>query len=185
MASLFFLRHPAVVSLLVLFDEVEQFGYRLFLRNVLFHAHFIPVEGDLAWTSPHISIVGVGHLTGTIDDAAHDADLEPFQVAGGFLDAGDGGLQVVERAAASRTTDVFGLAGAQTGGLQDAEGGGGQVARTDVSFVHQPQTVGESVDHQRTHVGCGLNLQISFLFLVKIKAMKFLLILIIFFLLQI
>ena len=38
--------------------------------------------------------VGVGHLAGAVDDAAHDGDFYALEVDGGFLDAGGGALEI-------------------------------------------------------------------------------------------
>ena len=99
---------PVSVSL----DELDELLYRLFFGNVLLDAFLLLVKTDFAASGTHVTIVGIGHLARAVDDAAHDAYLQPLQVRRGGLDAGDGALQVIERASAAGAGDVFGLAGA-------------------------------------------------------------------------
>ena len=104
---------PVSVSL----DELDELLHRFFFGNVLLDALLLLVETDFAAPGTHVAVVGIGHLARAVDDAAHDAYLQSFQVRRGCLDAGDGALKVVERASAAGTGNVFGLAGAQTTGL--------------------------------------------------------------------
>ena len=83
---------------------------------------------------------------------------------GGFANAGDGCSQVVKRATAARTANVFGLGGAQSGSLQYAKGRGIHVFVGQVAVVHQPNAIRKPVYHQRTHVGSGFQLECFFLF---------------------
>ena len=104
---------PVSVSL----DKFDELLYRLFFGNVLLDAFLLLVKTDFAASGTHVTIVGIGHLARSVDDAAHDAYLQSFQVRRSGLDAGDGTLQIVERASAAGTGDVFRLAGTQTAGL--------------------------------------------------------------------
>ena len=79
------------------------------------------------------------------------------------LDAGYGGAQVVERAAAARAAYVLGLGHAQPRRLQYGEGRGLDAGRGQRAVVHQPEAVAESVHHQRAHVGGGLYLEVALL----------------------
>ena len=45
----------------------------------------------------------------------HDTNLQALQMLGGLLDLGNGFAKVIERTATTRTTDILGLAGTQTG----------------------------------------------------------------------
>ena len=83
---------------------------------------------------------------------------------GGFANAGDGCSQVVKRATATRTANVFGLGSAQSGSLQYAESRGIYVFVGQVAIVHQPNAIRKPVYHQRTHVGSSLQLEGFFLF---------------------
>lgn len=91
-----------VLPVAVLLDEADQPLDRLLLRDIPQDAGLALVEADLPSAGAHITVVGVRHLARAIDDAAHDADLEPSQVGGGPLDLGDRRLQVVERTATAR-----------------------------------------------------------------------------------
>ena len=131
----------------------------LLLGYVFLDTLLASVERHTVDAGSYISVVGIGHLSGSVDDAAHDANLEPLHVAGGLLDAGYGGAQVVEGAPAARAGDILGLADAQTRSLEYGKGGGGNVVGGDGALVHEPESVGESVNHERAHVGSGGELE--------------------------
>ena len=38
----------------------------------------LTLQADLSTSGTHITIVGIGHLAGTIHDTAHDTDLQAF-----------------------------------------------------------------------------------------------------------
>ena len=95
--------------------------------NVFLDAFFLPIERDAARTGTHVAVVGIGHLARSVDDAAHDADLQSHEMSSGCLDAADGVLQVVERAAAARTGDVLRLGEFDAGGLENGVGEGCEV----------------------------------------------------------
>ena len=82
-------------------------------------------------------------------------------MGGGSLYACNGGLQVVERSSAARTRDILGLGCAQTRCLQNAKGGCCHVGESNVAIVHEPQTIGQPVDHERTHVGGSLKHEVA------------------------
>ena len=83
-----------------------------------------------------------------------------------LLDAGDGAFKVIERTAATRTGDVFRFAGADTSCLQNAESGGVchlvayLLAALLFALVEEENTVAESVDDERSHVGSRFDLQV-------------------------
>ena len=110
------------------------------------------VKGYLASALAHVAVVGVGHLAGAVDDAAHDAYLQPFEVLGTGLDLLQGFLDVVLRASAGGTSDVFALADTCPHGLQDVVGNG--------DFLHgifgegDTDGVANAVDKQRPDA-CG------------------------------
>ena len=70
----------------------------------------------------HVSVVGVGHLTGSVDNAAHHSDLEVPEVGEVLLHQCHGGLQVEECPSATWAGDELGLAGTHAGRLQQAKG---------------------------------------------------------------
>ena len=77
--------------------------------DVAQHRLSLAVDGHLAAALSDIAPVGVGHLAGTVDYAAHDRDDNSLEVRSACLDFGKGLLQVVHRAAAARAGDVLGL----------------------------------------------------------------------------
>ena len=79
------------------------------------------------------------------------------------LNLGYGRAQVVERSAATGTRDILGLGCAEACCLQDGKRSVGNITHVDVAVVHQPDAVAESVNHQRTHVGSGLKLEVGLL----------------------
>ena len=76
----------------VLLDEGDEAVDGLVLGNVHLDALLALVEADLATGGSHLAIVGIGHLTGAVDDATHHANLEVRQVGSGLLHAMHGGL---------------------------------------------------------------------------------------------
>ncbi len=110
--------HPAVVP----FNQFDQLLVGLLGGDVFLDAVLPDVEVDAARTAADVAEVGVGHLAGAVDDAAHDRDLDPLEVLGLRFDALGGLLQVEERAPAGGAGDELGLADAQAARLQDVEG---------------------------------------------------------------
>ena len=82
-------------------NQLEELFNCLFLRNVLFHADLLLVERNLPASSSDITIIGICHLTRTIDNTAHNADFQADQILGGSFDAGDGLLEVIEGTSAA------------------------------------------------------------------------------------
>ena len=56
-------------------DEGEELLDGFFLRDVLEDALFASIEGYAVSSCAHITVIGVRHLTGTVDDTAHDGDF--------------------------------------------------------------------------------------------------------------
>ena len=52
----------------------------LSLRYALLDTFLSLVEIDLARRSTYVAIVSISHFARTIDDTAHDTDLEPLEV---------------------------------------------------------------------------------------------------------
>ena len=110
---------------------MQKAVYGFFLRDILDHGCFASVEGHAARSGPHVTIVGVGHLAGTVDYATHDGDLEALHSLGGLLHAAQGALQVKEGAAAAGAGDVLGTGEAQARGLENRQGNVGELLPVD------------------------------------------------------
>ena len=110
-----------ILPVATLLDEMDQVLYGLCLRYTLLDALLSLVEVDLPRSCTYIAVVCIGHLSRTIDDTAHDTDLEPLEVCCSCLDLSDGALQVVEGTATARATDELGLTHPQASCLQDTE----------------------------------------------------------------
>ena len=135
------------------FTESDNRVYAQFIRNVLRGEDIVLKSRGEAFRS-WLYVV----------DAAH-TNLQALQMLGGFLDLGNGFAQVVERTATTRTTDILGLAGTQTGSLENTESSLINGLGSDVAIVHQPDAVGQTVYHQGSHVGCGFQLEVALLLL--------------------
>ena len=90
----------------VVVNELQKPFYGLLLGYVLEHTLLAFVKRNLPASGTNVAVVGIGHLARTVDDAAHDAYLQSYQMAGGRLDALDGVLKVVERTATAGTVLV-------------------------------------------------------------------------------
>ena len=71
-------------------NQVEQFVDGFGFGNVLFDALLAAVETDFSACRTYVAVVGVGHFARAVDDAAHDGNLQSFQVGRGGLYAGYG-----------------------------------------------------------------------------------------------
>ena len=65
-----------IILVIVVFDESDELIDGFILRNILFHTFLLLIERYFVWSCTDIAIVGISHLTGTIDDTAHDSYLE-------------------------------------------------------------------------------------------------------------
>ena len=92
----------------------------LSLGDVLLNALLSTIEADLSSTCTHIAIVGIGHLTGSVDDTSHDTNLQTYQMTGSSLNLGNSLLKVVECTSAARTRDILSLGEFYTRSLQNA-----------------------------------------------------------------
>ena len=90
-----------------------------FLRDILEDALFASIEGDALSSGSHVAVIGVRHLTGTVDDTAHDGNLETFILRGCFLHFRNGFLEIEERTSATRAGDILRLINTHARGLQD------------------------------------------------------------------
>ena len=100
-------------------NELKQAFDGFFFGNVLLDALLSSVERYLATSCSDVTVIGVSHFAGTIDNAAHNANLQTNQVAGSGFYARDGFLQVVQRSATARARDVFRLGEFDAGSLKD------------------------------------------------------------------
>ena len=141
--------------------QFQQLVHCLLGGDVLLDALLASVEAHPSASGTDVAVVSVRHLARTVDDAAHDANLQSFQVGGGSLDACQRVLQVEEGASAARTGDVFGLARPHAGSLEDAEGGSVDHGRRQRPLVVEEDAVAQSVKEQGAQVGCRLDLKVS------------------------
>ena len=135
------------------------------LRNILFYANLLAVEAYSVRTGTYVAVIGIRHFAWTIHDTAHDTYLQTLEMLSCLLDLGDGFTKIVEGSAASRTTDILCLAGAQTGCLKYSESGFIYCLGRDVSIVHQPDTIGQTINHQGSHISSSLQLEVALLLL--------------------
>ena len=82
-------------------------GFRF--GNIEFHRRLADVEIHLARRAADVAEIGVRHFARAVHDAAHDRDLHALEMQRGGFDRGGGGLQIEERPAAGRASDVVGL----------------------------------------------------------------------------
>ena len=104
----------------ILFNKFDEMLYGLIFGYIFFYAGFTFVQTDAVASCSYVTIVGVGHLSRSVDDAAHNSYLQRFEVRCCRFDTGDGLCQVKECATATGTRDVFGFTRALAGCLQDA-----------------------------------------------------------------
>ena len=57
-------------------DEGEELRDSLFLRDVFKDTLFASIEGYAVSSGSYIAVIGVRHLTGAVDDTAHDGDFQ-------------------------------------------------------------------------------------------------------------
>src|SRR5574344_374795 len=141
---------------LVLMYQCQQTVDSLFLRNILQHTFLATIEGYLSATGTYVSVVGISHFTWAVDDTSHDTYLQTCHVLCSLLDTGDGGTQIIECTTATRTGDILGLGSAKASCLQDTKRGGNDIGCREVSLIHKPDTVTESIYQQGTHIGGSL-----------------------------
>lgn len=132
-------------------DQGDEPVERLLLRDVAFDDGAPLVEGDAPGSGAHVAVVGVGHLAGAVDDAAHDADFEIFQMRRARLDLRQRPLDVVERAAARGAGDVFGMREAYARRLQDHQLHVAQLGLRE-AVVEDADPVGQPVQKERPQV---------------------------------
>ena len=104
---------------LVALNESEELGDSLFLRDVFEDTFLAAIEGDAVATGADVTVVGVCHLAGTVDDATHDGDLETGQVRRSGFHFFDGVLKVEHGASATRAGDILRFIYTHARGLED------------------------------------------------------------------
>ena len=134
--------------------QVNQFVNRAFCGDIAFDDVFALVERDFARSTAYITVIGVGHFTGTVDNAAHNANFDAFEVVGVASNQGGGFLKVEQGAPARRAGYVFGFGDAGARGLQDAEGRAGEGVIVYLIGCIEPQAIAEAIDEQSSAV-CG------------------------------
>lgn len=78
------------------FNKPEKPLHSLLFRYILFYAFLTAIEADAAAACSDIAEIGIGHLARTVYYAAHDSDLDPFQMSGGSFYTRNGLLQIIE-----------------------------------------------------------------------------------------
>lgn len=69
-----------VLPVATFLDEVDEMLDGLSLWYALLDTFLSLVEIDLAWRSTYISVVRISHFARTIDDTAHDTNLESLEM---------------------------------------------------------------------------------------------------------
>ena len=93
-------------------NEIHQAIDRFSLQNVKLNRRFAHVEIDFTGRAADVPKIGVCHLAGPVDDAAHNSDLYALEMLGSCFDTGRDSLQIEERAATGRASNVVGFEGA-------------------------------------------------------------------------
>ena len=100
-------------------DQVLEKIDRLGFGNIELHWGTTDIEIDLPWSSTDVAEIGIGHFAGAIDDAPHDGDFYALEMSGRLLNFSGGGLEIKERASATRASDIVSFEGASAGGLEE------------------------------------------------------------------
>src|SRR5690606_8535099 len=109
------------------------------------------VEVDPSRGAPNIAKIGVSHLTRPVNDAAHDRDFQPRQMAGLFLDTTGRRLQVEQRSAAGGTGDELCANGPRPRSLENAVGQASASGRR--AATEQLNAVSETITEQGAQRG--------------------------------
>src|SRR5581483_3486965 len=108
--------YPAAIRL----DERDQLLHAPLLRDIRFDLLAPAIERDLAARLAYIAVIGIGHLAGAVDDAAHHGDADvAAKMGGGRLDLGVDRRQVELGAPAGGTGDELDFGAAQAQRLQN------------------------------------------------------------------
>ncbi len=102
-------------------DKSEQRGERLCRGYVFDYALLSAVDAHTARTRTDIAVIGIRHLSGTVDDASHHPYLESDKMSSGFLYLMQSTLQIEKSASATGARDIFGLCHAHSRGLKNVE----------------------------------------------------------------
>src|SRR5439155_15655433 len=102
---------------------------------------------DLAGRAADVAEIRVCHLAWTVHDAAHDRDLDAFEMLRAVFDARRDGLEIEQSAAARRTGDVIGLERTTARRLQNVVRQPQRLARARLA-AHQNR-VANAVGEQR------------------------------------
>ena len=112
------------------------------------------VQRDFSGPGADVPIVGVRHFTRAVDDAAHDANFDAFQVMRHRSDFGCGFLKVKQRPATTRTTDVFSFADARPCGLEYGKRHGVAFGQGGLRRI-DPESIAKSINHGPAQIrGC-------------------------------
>ena len=64
-----------LLTVFISLNEGEELRDGFFLRDVFEDALFAAIEGNTVTTGSYIAVIGVRHLTRTVDNTAHDGDF--------------------------------------------------------------------------------------------------------------
>ena len=134
----------------MLFDEVDESVDGFVFGNVEFHRFFADVEVDLAGGASDVAEVSIGHLSRSVDDAAHHRDANSFEVSGRFANALGRCLEVKERATTAGTGDIVGFENAGSAGLENVVGKAERLS--GCLFALNEDGVSYAVTNQRTDI---------------------------------
>mmetsp|Transcript_70450 Transcript_70450/g.206610 ORF Transcript_70450/g.206610 Transcript_70450/m.206610 type:complete len:898 (+) Transcript_70450:80-2773(+) len=115
------------------------------------------VEVNLAHAAAHVAEVSVGHLAGSVHDAAHDGDADAGQVPGAILDLRGSLLEVEQGAAARRAADELGLGDAHARRLEQVERGLDEVRRGQGLPCVPEHALAKAVHEQAAELRGGLD----------------------------
>ena len=103
----------------VALDEGEKLFYGFLLWDVFEDTFLAAIERDAVASCSHVAVVGVCHLTRSIDDAAHDGYFEARQMCRVFFYFRHGFLEVKHRSSATRAGDILRFIYTHARGLED------------------------------------------------------------------
>ncbi len=75
-------------------DQILETINRFRFGDIEFYGGFADVKIHFTWRAPDIAKVRVGHLAGTVYDAAHDGNFHALEVHGRGFDSRRRGLEI-------------------------------------------------------------------------------------------
>ena len=71
---------------------LDGFGF----GDVFFYTFFAAIETDFTTCGSYITIIGIRHLSGTIDDTTHDSNLQPLELRCSFFHFGNCLFKIIQ-----------------------------------------------------------------------------------------